>query len=290
MHLARTAAPTDQAAGLRRLLSTRAPGSIAVTAASPSAGHSAVAAELALALTSGGLDVVLLDAGGGPGGTASLLGAEPAHDLLEAVRGGCAPPAASVQRSHGLRVVQAHVALALAPGFSEREARRLVDALTQLCAQADAVMLDADPGMMAALPAADRLVVVTRDDPDAVMRTYALLKRIAGDLRRCRVYVAINGVRSSARADKIFGNLALTASQFLSLPLECMGQIPDDEYLQRAAAARRPLMELFPASPAALALRRCADTLLAGPWYGEPASQRFPERLLEALRATPARN
>jgi MinD-like ATPase involved in chromosome partitioning or flagellar assembly len=46
--------------------------------------------------------------------------------------------------------------------------------------------------------------------------------------------------------------------------LACIGWIPDDVWVQRAAAARRPVMELFPHSPAAVALRACAAALLEG--------------------------
>jgi len=290
MSAAHGSGPLDQAAGLRRLLSVRAVGSVAVAAASASDGHSAVAADLALALAQGGLDVLLVDAGGGARGAASLLDAQPAYDLLAAVRGEGSAREASLQRAQGLRVVQAQPALALAPRWAEHEARRLADALAECCAHADAVILDAAPGTTAGLTAADRLLLVTRDDPDAITRSYALLKRIAGEIGACRVSVAINGVRSPPHADKIFGNLQATALRFLNLSLECMGQIPDDARVQRAAAAHRPLLELFPASAAALAVRRCAEALLSDPAPLAAPLQDFPERLLDLLRASAASN
>lgn len=290
MGAAHAAAVADQAAGLRRLVSVRTPSSVIVSAASPCAGHSAVAADLALALAGGGTEVLLLEARDGSHGAASLLGADTAPELLEVVRAGRAPREASLRRGEGLRVVQAQRALALAMGCSEHEAQQLREALAQLCAQAGVVLVDATPGMTAALPQVDRLLVVTRDDPGAVIRTYGWLKRIAGDLARCPVSVAITGVRSPAHADRIFGNLAATAAQFLGLRLECIGQIPDDEQLRRAADLRRPLMEVSPASPAALALRRCADALLRGPASIGGAPLRFPMQRLEALRTSAANN
>ena len=275
----------DQAAGLRRLLSARAAGSVAITAASPHAGHSAVAADLALAMSGNGLKVLLVDARGGPHGAAALLGAQPAHDLLDVVRGASSLREASVQRGDGLQVVQAQRALALAPRLPEVQAQRVRDALAQLCAQADVVLLDAAPGTSAGLSVTDRLLLVTRDDPDALTRSYGLLKRIAGELGGCRVSVALNGVRSASRADRIFGNLQSTASQFLNLSLECMGQLPDDAWVQRAAAAQRPVIELFPTSPAALALRRCAAALLGDRATLAVPPERFPGRLVDALHA-----
>lgn len=276
----------DQAAGLRGLLAGPPLRTLVVTAASQSAGHSSLAANLATTLAGRDLEVLLLDAAGAPRGAIWMLGLEPAHDLLTAVRGGCPVDAVGVRRGRGLRVVDAQRALACAPHFTERESGRLVKVLSDLSAGADAVIVNAVPGALGPVAAAEHVVMVTRDDPDAVTRTYRFLKRIAGTIDCHRLSVVMNGVQASARAERIFGNLARTASQFLSLPLECMGQIPDDERLQRAALLRQPVMELFPASPAALALRACADALFTGRGSPEHAATAFPARLLGALRTT----
>ena len=273
----------DQAAGLRRLLSARSVRTLAVTGAAPGAGHSALTANLALALTARDLNVLLVDAHGGPCSSARMLDAEPARDLLEVVLDGCTPGEACVQRGDRLRVVRARQALAAAAHLPEREARRLADALAHLSAPADAVIVDAEPGALPPLAAADHVVLVAGDDPEAITTTYRFLKRMSAGFGPRRVCVVINDVRSPARAQQIFCNLAATAAQFLSLPLECMGQIPDDERQQQAISQRRPLIELFPASPAAAASRRCAEALLALPAH--PAAPAFAGRLLAALRA-----
>jgi MinD-like ATPase involved in chromosome partitioning or flagellar assembly len=64
-----------------------------------------------------------------------------------------------------------------------------------------------------------------------------------------------------------------------------MGQIPDDERQQQAVSRRRPLIELFPASPAAAALKRCAQALFALPTHPGTPAPAFAGRLLAARRA-----
>jgi flagellar biosynthesis protein FlhG len=273
----------DQAAGLRRLLSAHSVRTLAVTGAAPNTGHSAVAANLALALAARDLKVLLLDARCGICSSARMLDAEPARDLLEALLDGRMSGEACVQRGDRLRVVRARQTLAAAAHLSEREARRVADALAHLCAPADAVIVDAEPGALPALAAADHVVLVAGDDPAQITTTYRFLKRMAAGFGPRRVCVVINDVRSPARAQRIFGNLAATAAQFLSLSLECMGQIPDDERRQQAISQRRPLIELYPESPAAAASRRCAQALLALPAH--PAGPGFAGRLLAGLRA-----
>jgi flagellar biosynthesis protein FlhG len=256
--------PVDQAAGLRRMLLARPGGCITLAAASPHAGHAALAAELALAMSQEAADVLLVDASDDEHGAAAWLGAAPAPDLHEALRGARPPSEISVQRGRSLRVVRARRALAQARPAVESPAGVLGEALHRLGVSGGATLLIAPAGAVAGLTLAERLLLVTRDDPDGITRSYALLKRVAGDLAGLRVDVALNGVRAASHAQRIFGNLRDTASAFLDLSLACIGWIPDDVWVQRAAAARRPVMELFPHSPAAVALRACAAALLEG--------------------------
>src|SRR5512145_1760565 len=129
----------DQAAGLRRLLSSRSLRTVAVTGAATAAGpgHSALAANLAVALAAQDLDVVLVDARGGAYGSARLLGAEPGHDLLAVVLDGREAEEACGVHGGTLRVVRAQQALAAAPRLPDAQTQRLADALADLSAAAD---------------------------------------------------------------------------------------------------------------------------------------------------------
>jgi hypothetical protein len=92
-------------------------------------------------------------------------------------------------------------------------------------------------------------------------------------------------VQSKSRSEKIFGNLASTSAQFLSLPLECMGSIPDDAHMERAAELRQPVVELFPASVSAGALRGCADAFMLSPFPEGTTVHTFAARVVSTVRA-----
>jgi flagellar biosynthesis protein FlhG len=53
--------------------------------------------------------------------------------------------------------------------------------------------------------------------------------------------------------------------QFLTARVAFLGHVPRDENLQRALMAQRPLVELFPRSPASRALETLARGLLERP-------------------------
>jgi hypothetical protein len=70
----------------------------------------------------------------------------------------------------------------------------------------------------------------------------------------------------------------------LNLPLESVGQIPDDERMLHAARLRQPVVEVFPEAGCARALRDCAETLSRWPYPGEDGFADFAIRLIETAR------
>ena len=88
---------------------------------------------------------------------------------------------------------------------------------------------------------------------------------------------------------QFFGNLSATARQFLGITLEFGGEIPEDESIQRASSLKQPVVEVFPGSPAARAVRTCALQLLGRDGAQAPSVEAFVGRLSAAAGAIAAR-
>jgi flagellar biosynthesis protein FlhG len=73
--------------------------------------------------------------------------------------------------------------------------------------------------------------------------------------------VIINPVIDELPAREIFSKLTQVTSRFLTASVKHMGYIPRDENLHRAIMAQRPLVDVFPHSPASRALNVIADKL-----------------------------
>jgi flagellar biosynthesis protein FlhG len=276
---------TDQAAGLRRLLGQPRPRALAVTSANAGGGCSTVCANLCALLAQRGRQVVLFDAGHGDPGPGWMLGAEPSADLLDVVRG-LYPLDAALRTVQGsIRVLRAQRALRALARLTSGEAGRVARLLDGLRTQAEFLVADAPPEQLAAVAAADDVLIVTAPDAAGVMATYRWLKRMASHFGQRRVAVLVNRASSAAQAAAIFGNLYRTATQFLHLPLEYMGHMPHDDRLERAALLRQPVVELFPSAPSARALRACADALQRWPEPQHDALSAFAGRLVAAARA-----
>ena len=68
------------------------------------------------------------------------------------------------------------------------------------------------------------------------------------------------------------------------MPLELIGQVPNDVRLARAARMRQPVVEAFADADSAVALRNGADMLLRTAAPDEDGFVEFAHRLLQSAR------
>ncbi len=274
----------DQAAGLRRLLAGSALRTIAVASASPGAGRTLVTVNLAVALARLGRGVLLLDCAVGQGSAAWLLGAPPTGDLLGGARGAVDPRSLVAEGFAGVRVARAPALVAALAGAPGPEVSRLALVLDTLREDAHVLLVDAPPASVALGAASGELILLVGPGAPAMTESYRLIKRLYAGFGRRRIHILVNRANSPTHADRIFGNLSATSRRFLNLPLESVGQIPDDERMLRATRLRQPVVEAFPEAGCARALRECADTLSRWPYPGENGFADFAIRLIETAQ------
>jgi flagellar biosynthesis protein FlhG len=228
---------------------------IAVTGGKGGVGKSTVAVNLATGLAAAGRRVVLLD-----------------EILVNAPQGFMIVPAAS--GAADLANLDATAHLGLVQGFSALGAR--VDVLIVDTAAGIA------PGVLQFSQAAQQVLVVLCDEPASMTDAYALVKVLSRNHGVRHFRVLANMAASSAAGESLFRRFERVTARFLDVALEYAGAIPQDEALRRAVRAQRPVLEAFPASPAARAFKKltaCADS------WPAPAGPRgnlefFVERLI----------
>jgi len=203
--------------------------------------------------------------------------------LLEGWRGAAGVEQLIAEGRAGVRVVCAKAALRALPSASEQDADDLARLFHALHQSAAVVLVDAPVGDLGLVAAARETVLVVGPHLPALTDSYRLLKRLHACGPR-RVHVLVNRVVNSAQADMIFGNLSSTSRRFLNLPLEFVGQLPEDARLARAAQLRQPVVEAFSDTPSAGAFRDCADVLMRAAHRGEDGFMEFAHRLLDSAR------
>jgi flagellar biosynthesis protein FlhG len=189
-------------------------------------------------------------------GVADILSAQ--RDIHEVLQPGPA----------GLQIVAGpatpHTAASLGPGAHQR----LIDQLKSLGRHAETVVLDLGTPCrdVAALfwAAADQVLLVTRDDAQCIMDTYASIKLCADNGQPApQLFTVVNRAESEASAIDVHGRISQSCRRFLALQLRAAGRIPPDDCLARAADHAVPATILSPTCPAARAIQRITAVLAA---------------------------
>jgi len=260
----------DQADDLRQLVLRTAasmrgpvappPPLIAVAGGKGGAGTTTIAVNLSVALARAGRRVVLVDADlHQPDATRFvglaatdcitdvLLGTRTVHEVLQ-------PGPVGIQVLPGVRDEKE------VPACSSSTQRRMLAELARLGPHADAILIDVgnetDTVTGRFWQAADLIVLVTANDPAAIMDSYAAVK-LLGTRHPRPLHVCVNKVPNDAAAADVFARLHQACHRFLDLNPQPLPPVPLDHDLALACRRRRPLAMEKPTSEAC----RCLDAL-----------------------------
>lgn len=256
----------DQAAGLRLLLGGAPLRAVALAGE----GATTLTTNLAVALGAGGADVVIVDENANHGNVADQLGVATRCELLHALNGERALHEVMPAASHGVRLLPA------ARGVRELETRgddaAFAASLREAPPAPDLILIDSASGGVSRLlrqpnPAYQahcETVIVCGVSHDAITSAYTLIKAAARDFGETSFRVIVNRARSQAEAAGIFRNMAAVAAKHAGASLQLLGWMPNDPHLKHARTARKSVIEMFPASATAGAVRELAQRLRDG--------------------------
>jgi len=110
---------------------------------------------------------------------------------------------------------------------------------------------------------ADYALVVTSEEPAALVDAYATIKLLTEADRTRPIGVLVNAARDPHTADRVFTQLGRAARQFLNRTVRNDGHILDDWSVRDAALRHQTLADQFAQSPASRGFRRLAARLAA---------------------------
>lgn len=281
----------DQAHGLRGLHGARPVRVIAITGGKGGVGKTNVAVNLGVALARRGQRTMLLDSDLGLANVDVLLGLQPCQTMEQVLAGECELKDVIVEGPGGLRVVPAASGVVGMANLPPSALGGLINAFGHLSGDLDVLLVDTaagvSEGVMSFARAAQELLVVVCDEPASLADAYALIKLLSRQHGVSRFRVLANMVRCSRDGRELFTKLLAQCDQHLDVVLEFAGVVPFDQYLRKAVQRCQPVVDAFPQSPAAFALRQLAEQVECWP-RACGASGRlefFFERMLKAAPA-----
>lgn len=259
---------------------------IAVTGGKGGTGKTSVAVNLATALAQMGRKTMLLDGDLGLANCDVLLGLTPRYTLEHVLRGERALEEVILETDAGVRVIPASSGVARMANLSGGEQHGLVQAFGALPGLLHVLIIDTAAGIAEPVlrfcQAAQHVLVVLRDEPTSLTDTYALIKLLSREHGVRQFRVLTNLTRTPEQGQIAFRRLQRVTDRYLDVMLEHVGDVPEDPALQRSVQAQKPVLEIFPRSPASQAFRQLAQNSERWPLPSGPSGriEFFMERLL----------
>jgi len=259
---------------------------IAVTGGKGGVGKTSVSVNLAIALAQAGREVLLLDGDLGLANVDVLLGLTPKGTLEQVIKGEVQLRDVIVQTPHGVSVVPASSGISRMAELSNVEHAALIREFNQLPDNYDVLVVDTAAGIASSVrsftQAAQHVLVVVRNEPASLTDAYALIKVLHREHHINSFKVLVNMTQDNAEAEGLFRRLQSVTDRYLNVQLSYAGEIPDDQYLQKAVRTQRSVMEAFPGSRSSLAFKRLAQAASRWPVPAGPSGRLefFFERLL----------
>lgn len=283
----------DQAEGLRRIVNPKPVKVIAVSSGKGGVGKTNVSVNLAVALAKEGQEVMLLDADMGMANVDVLLGLNPAYDLSHVIAGERTLEEVIIEGPAGVKIIPGSSGMSNMANLSTAEHAGLIHAFSELGHVIDVLIVDTGAGISESVinfcSAAQEVVVVVCDEPASITDAYAFIKVMSRDSNVDRFQVLANIAHTPREGRELFLKLSRATDRFLDVMLTFMGSIPYDTQLRKAVQHQRAVVEAFPRSPSATALKRLARQVVDWPEKTESAGQLefFVERLIQTERHPP---
>ena len=277
---------SDQAAGLRRLLGGGQQLQVVTfVAGCEGVGRSVAVANIGVALSRLGKEVLIIDEHASRDDIASSFGLMARYDLLNVVQREASLAQVLLQPMNGLRILPAARAVKKLGRLSLPQQQTLLDAMSGLERPVDVILVDASMahpnGFSPFGLASQEAVVVLSGNSASITEAYALIKKVSHAFARRHFRILVNKVRSQPDARSIYENIAQVAAQRAIARLEYAGAIPLDESLRQSFQLGRPVLVQAPDSAAAAAFRDIAADLLY--WQGNDAGNGGVEYFIQQL-------
>ncbi|MGK0267954.1 MAG: flagellar biosynthesis protein FlhG [Paraglaciecola sp.] len=264
----------DQASSLRRMNQSRLIKVIAVTGGKGGVGKTNVTLNTAISLAQQGKRVMVLDADLGLANVDVLLGLRVEKNLSHVLSGECTLDEVLVEGPYGIKIAPASSGSQSMTELTATEHAGLIRAFSELQSKIDVLIVDTAAGIsdmvLSFSKASQDIIMVVCDEPTSLTDAYALIKILNKEHGIFRFKIVANMVRSMREGDELFSKLSKVTDRFLDVALELVAVIPFDENVRKSVRKQKAIVEAFPTSPAAMAIRRLAKKAIEWPIPNQP--------------------
>jgi flagellar biosynthesis protein FlhG len=202
------------------------------------------------------------------------LGLRPQADVHSVIRGfleldaAVTPALGGSGRNGGFDLIAGHSGSGALGAAKLEEVGRIANALPKLTPHYDRVILDlaagVDPVVMRFARAADRLLLVTTEEPTALTDAYALVKLLRLQGAQVVPWVIVNMAENRSKGRRVFDQFSMACDEYLGFKPRYAGTICRDPRVPDSIRAQTPLPIRHPQSQAFEDVIRIVEALNAG--------------------------
>ena len=238
---------------------------IAITSGKGGVGKTNITSNLAIALASRGARVCIFDADTSLANVNIVMGLTPRYTIEHLLSGEKDIDDIILDGPRGVKIVPAASGIARCARLEEDQRRRLIQALAELEARFDYLLIDTGAGIgetvLSFVQSAQYVVVVISPEPTSLTDAFALIRVLKRKGFKRPVYVLVNMVLNYANSMEVFRRFEAAAQKYLRARVHYLGYIPRDEAVGKAVASQTPVLLADPASVASRCFMTLADVL-----------------------------
>ena len=261
----------DQADGLREQLRARRgpPRVLAVASGKGGVGKTNLSTNLAVIAARKGMRVLLIDADLALSNVEILYGIRPKLHLGDLLNAEYSLADVLAEGPHGIKVLPASSGSQSLSQLTSAQKLQLVNALDPIEDSTDLVIMDTAAGIgdnvLFFAGAAQEVILIVAPAPPSLTDAYATVKVLSQQAGCSQFRVIVNMTANAQQGKLTFRRLSTVTCQFLKSDVRYLGDVPRDECMPRALAVQRPFVDLYPGTPATVALEGIFDRLMAEP-------------------------
>jgi flagellar biosynthesis protein FlhG len=259
---------------------------VAVTGGKGGVGKTSIAVNLALGLARDGGRVMLLDADLGLANVGDQLGLYARSSLLNVLRVELQLEDIIINGPGDLMVVPVACGIRQLAELGTAECAGIVRAFSELEHRIDTLVIDTATALSECVAsfcaASSEVLVVVDNEPASLTGAIGLINRLHSGYGVARFHVIANRVQTAREGDEIFSRILNLLVDQHDVLVSYAGFVPGDDSLRRAVLQHQAVIDAFPRSRSAMALRNLARRVGGWPRQTSPRGhlEFFIERLL----------
>ena len=277
----------DQAAGIRNMNKLKPVRVMAIASGKGGVGKTNLSVNLGVSMSKMGRQVVLLDADMGLANVDVLLGLRPEFNLSHVLAGEKNISEIMLQGPAGLNIIPASSGVQKMSDLTNIEQSAIIHAFSEIDQNIDVLLVDTAAGISPSVVnfarACQDVIVVVCDEPTSLTDAYAFIKLLNRDYGINHFHVLSNMVRSMPQGQVLFNKLTKVTDRYLDVTLQYAGAVPFDEDLRKSVQKQSAVIESYPNSKAAIAIKDIARRIDNWPikTQSDGYLEFFVERMIE---------